>query len=168
MKSSLIKYWQGLQPRERLFLGIGLVFVAFLLFYQFLWSPWHSAVNYMEEALVDHRKNLVWMRQQSSLLNENGGITSVVPVQGSGQSLMSVIEKTAGATGVKGAIQQLSPRKNNTQVSVVLEQVSFNKWVRWVDSLQSSYGVSIAQLSAEREDDKPDVAEIRVTFERIQ
>lgn len=166
MKDSLMKYWSGLEPRERVVLTVGAALVGLLLFYQFLWAPWHKAINYMEAALIDHRKNLVWIQQQSSLLDESGDYVGVEKVRGAEESLMSVIEKSAGTTGVRDAIQQLSPRQNNTQVSVVLEEVSFNKWVRWIDTLQSVYGVSVNQLSAERENDKPDVAEIRVTFER--
>jgi type II secretory pathway component PulM len=166
MKNWIADYWRGLQSREKLILSFGLVFVCVVFFYQFIWAPWHNAINYMEEALINHRKNLVWMRQQSTMLDESGGKITVERVRGAEESLMSVIEKTAGATGVREAIQQLSPRENNSQVSVVLEGVSFNNWLRWVDSLQSTYGVSVYELSAERESGKADIAEIRVTFER--
>ena len=166
MQKYLEKYWSGLVPRERQTLGLGAAVVGLLLFYQFLWAPWHSAIEYMQTALIDHRKNLVWIQQQSELLADNGVIVTEGNVRGAEDSLMSVIEKSAGATGVRDAIQQLMPRQNNSQVSVVLQGVSFNKWVQWVDSLQSAYGVSVSELSAERDEKKPDIADIRVTFER--
>ena len=157
--------WQGFQPRERWVLALGVLFCLGLLFHQLIWAPWQNAINFMEQALVGHRTNLTWMRQQAQLLDGSGAAVTQKTLKGRDQSLMSVIEQSARKAGVQGAIQQLVPREQNTQVSVVLEGASFNNWVRWVDALQSEYGVKIAQLGAERED-KPDKAEIRVTFYR--
>jgi general secretion pathway protein M len=162
---SLSKYWQGLQPRERWMLGGGGVFCIALIAHQLVWQPWQNAIDYMEEALIGHRVNLVWMQQYAEQI-ETGNVSSQVrAIRGRDQSLMSIIEQSAKTAGVRESIQQLMPRENNTQVSVVLEEASFNKWVAWVDILQNQYGVTITQLNAERED-KPDQAEIRVTFTR--
>lgn len=165
MKQTVINYWNQLQQRERWILGAGVVFVTALLLYQFIWAPWHKAINFMQEALVGHRSNVAWMQKTTEMMSDSGGVAQARRVRGQDQSLMSVIEQTARSTGVRDSIQQITPRENNTQVSVVLENTSFNKWVRWADILQSQYGVKVLQLSAEREE-KPDTAEIRVIFAR--
>jgi general secretion pathway protein M len=146
-------------------LGGGGVFCVVLIVHQLIWQPWQNAIDFMEEALVGHHKNLVWMQQHAEQVKGSSVSNPVQAVRGRDQSLMSIIEQSARAAGVRESIQQLMPRENNTQVSVVLEQASFNKWVAWVDILQNQYGVTITQLNAERED-KPDQAEIRVTFSR--
>ena len=165
MREAVEKFWHDLQPREKWLVGGGAVFCITLLFHQLLWKPWQDSLDFMEEALVGHRTNLAWMQQQAEQLKNGGALPEARGTQGRNQSLMSIIEQSARAAGVRESIQQLMPRENNTQVSVVLEGASFNKWVTWIDMLQNQYGVTISQLNAERED-KPDVAEIRVTFAR--
>ncbi len=167
MMNTVKNWWVSLQSRERLILILGSVFVTLLLFYQLIWMPWHRAINNMQGYLERYRTNLVWMQQQGELLKQNGGITPTVAVKGSDQSLMAVVQQTAKANGVSKMIKQMNPRLEGAQVSVVLEETSFSQWVRWVDSLQSDYGVTIVQLAAERESGKPDMAEeVRVTFTR--
>lgn len=165
MFETFLKNWRQLQPRERLILGWGGLLVIGILGYALVLQPWHAALAHMERVLPSKRADLVWMRQQSELLKQ-GGVSNVQKLKGENQSLMAVVEQTAKASGVRSAIQQMVPRENNQEVSVVLEDVSFNNWVRWVDTLQNQYGVAIKQLTADREDDQADRAEIRLTFIR--
>jgi len=79
---------------------------------------------------------------------------------------LAVIEKTAKTAKVKKAIQQMVPGKNRNEVRVVLEEANFNLWVQWVDVLFKQYNVQIKQVTAERDDDAPNIAEIRMTLER--
>ena len=163
---ALKKYWAGLQPRERLILGGGGVIVALILFYALIWQPWHKSISNMEAALPPMRSNLVWMRQQAEMLASDGGQGANQSYAGADQSLLSVVEQSASKARVNGAIQQLVPSQNGNEVRVVLDGVNFNQWVRWVDDLFKRYGVNIKQVTAERDEDKPNVAEVRVTFIR--
>jgi general secretion pathway protein M len=167
VKKIILDYWQQLQARERLVLAWGGLAVGLILFYALLWQPWHKAIDHMEAALPALRSNLVWMRQQSELIKSGVTTSSSANLKGRGQSLLSVIEQTAKATSVRDAIQQMVPGQSDGEVRVVLEEVSFNNWVNWVDLLFRQYGVNIKQVSAERDDDQPNIAEIRMTFERL-
>lgn len=166
MKQSIMTWWKGLLPRERWVLLFGAGLVGLILFYQIIWFPWHHAIGQMQESIVNHRKDLVWMRQQAEFLKKSGGVPPRQDAQGANASLMSILESTAKKSAVRDAIQQLVPRQNNQQVAVVLEGVSFNRWVSWIDNLETNYGVTIIELDAERDSEKPDTAEIRVTFSR--
>lgn len=166
MQKTFLDFWQKLQPRERIVLGVGAVLVSCILFYSLIWFPWHRAINNMQNALPEKRSDLVWMRQQAELISQPGSIASKATLKGEGQSLMAIIEQTAKSGGVRDSIQQMVPRQNSKEVSVVLEDASFNKWVAWVDILYKDYAVHIKQLSAERDGEKSDSADIRVTFER--
>lgn len=163
---ALKKYWAGLQSRERLILGGGGVIVALILFYVLIWQPWHKSISKMETALPPMRSNLVWMRQQAEMLANDGGQSANQSYVGADQSLLSVVEQSASKASVNGAIQQLVPSQNGTEVRVVLDGVNFNQWVRWIDDLFKRYGVNIKQVTAERDEDKPNIAEVRVTFTR--
>ncbi|NNC98719.1 MAG: type II secretion system protein M [Gammaproteobacteria bacterium] len=165
MQKLFLEHWRKLQPREQKILGGGVLLVGLMLFYAVIWLPWHRAIDHMETVLPFKRADLVWMRQQAALLKEGGPISKAA-IKGENQSLLAVVEQTARASGVRDSIKQLVPRQNNQEVSVVLEAASFNRWVRWVDVLSTQYAVNIKQLSAERDSDVPDNAEIRVTFAR--
>lgn len=165
MQEEIQKYWRNLQARERQMLLWGGLIIAAIIFYVFIWQPWSKAVTHMETVLPLKRAELVWMRQQQDMLN-SGNVVTTQEVKGQGESLMAVLEKTARNYGVRDTIKQLVPAKEGREVSVVLEGVSFNKWVRWVDNLASQYSVRAVQLTAEREESQPDTAEIRMTFSR--
>jgi len=166
MIDSLKQYWSGLQARERMFLSWGGVAVALILFYIIIWRPWHIAIDAMEESIQPLRENLTWMRQQSEQIKSAGGANLRHQVKGADQSLLSVIEQTAKRAKVTAAIQQMVPNREKNEVRVVLDGANFNQWVRWIDDLFKQYGVDIKQVTAERDEDKPNIAEIRLTFVR--
>lgn len=165
MSDAIKNYWEQLEPRERLVLSWGSVVVALIIFYSFLWQPWHKAIDEMEESIQTMRADLVWVRQHADIL-ANGGKGLEQKFQGSEQSLLSVIESTAKKGNVRKAIQQMVPSKDSGQVRVVLEDANFNHWVKWIDLLVNKYGVNVLDASVERNDDKANVVEVRMTFVR--
>jgi len=163
---SIKKYWADLQPRERLILSAGAVVVAMILSYALLLQPLYRALAHMELALPTLRSNLVWMRQTDQLLESGGNISLESTVEGANESLLSVVESTARNAKVRKSIQQMVPSRETNEVRVVLEDADFNQWLRWIDTLYKRNGVDIRQVTAERDDDQPNIAEIRVTFFR--
>ena len=163
---SLKKHWAELQPRERVILFLGSIAVSVILLYALLLQPLYKAIASMESALPALRSNLVWMRQTNELLEGGGNIAVNRSVQGGNESLLSVVESTARSANVRKSIQQMVPDKSTNEVRVVLEDANFNQWLLWIDNLYKRYGVDIRQVSADRDDDKPNIAEIRVTFFR--
>ena len=161
-----MNYWRQLEARERLVLGWGATLVTVILLYSLLWQPWHVALASMEQDIQTHLQNLVWMQQQAELLKGGAGQPAKSATQGSNESLLSIVEKTAKVNKVGQSIQQMVPSSNDSEVRVVLEEADFNQWLRWIDQLFKQYEVNIIQLSAERDDDAPNLAEIRITFRR--
>jgi general secretion pathway protein M len=164
--NELKQYWLNLQPRERMILACGGLAVAVILLYAQVFQPFYKAIAHMEQVLPGLRSNLVWMRQTDEMLERGGNVAVSQASTGSNESLLSVLESTARSAKIRESIQQLVPTKNNTEVRVVLEDADFNKWLLWVDTLYKKQGVDIRQVTAERDDDRPNIAEIRVTFFR--
>ena len=164
--SSIKKQWFSLQPRERLVLTIGALLVSFILFYALILKPWHRALDNMTASLPKMRENLVWMRTQSEALKTGTIERTSTNYQGGDQSLLSILEQTAKRAGVQKSIQQLVPGSEGSQVRVVMGDAEFNKWLAWIDVLYKQYGVDIEQVATEREDERPNVVEIRATFIR--
>jgi len=163
MSDAIKKYWLGLEQRERLILGVGGVVVALILIYALIWQPWHKSIASMHKSIQPMRSDLVWIRQHAEII-KNGGQTKD-SLKGQDQTLLSVIQTTAKRGQVDKAIKQMTPN-SDSEVRVVLEDVDFNKWVRWVDQLSLTYGVNIKQVKAERVEKKPNLAEVRLTLVR--
>ena len=79
-----------------------------------------------------------------------GGQTSTVNNAGEGQSLVAVLESVARANNLEGSIQQLTPGDSDNQVRLVLDNASFNSWVKWVSELEQKYGVIVESATVER------------------
>ena len=157
------KYWLGLEQREQLILGVGGVIVALILIYALIWQPWHKSIDSMHKSIQPMRSDLVWVRQHAEII-KNGGQTKD-NLKGQDQTLLSVIQTTAKKGKVDKAIKQMVPN-SESEVRVVLEDVDFNKWLRWVDELSLTYGVNVQQVKADRIEKKPNLAEVRLTFSR--
>ena len=166
MSNPVTKYWQSLEPRERVVLSLGATFVVIVLFYSQFWQPLQKSLDFMEQSVRSMRVNAVWVEQRSQEFKRGGATSSNTPKRGANQSLMSVVEQTASQARVRDSIQQIVPDQATGEVRVVLEGVQFNQWVLWIDNLYKNYGVDITQLNAEKDDDKPNVAEIRLSFVR--
>ena len=164
MSESIKKYWQQLESREQFILMGGGVIVVLILLYALIWQPWHKSIESMQKSIQTMRSDLVWVRQYAPIIKSGGqGVNK--NTKGSDQSLLSVIESTAKRGKVHTAIQQMTPSSEN-KVRVVLEDANFNHWVKWIEVLSAQYGVAVEQASADRNDDKPNVVEVRVTFVR--
>lgn len=147
-------------------LSYGAIIVAAILFYALIWQPWQASLSFMKESVSSMRTNAVWMEQRAADMTQGGSAATNKPSRGADQSLLAVVEQTANQAGVRKAIQQIVPNQQNGDVRVVLESADFNKWVQWIDNLYKNYGVDISQINAEKDDEKPNLAEIRVTFFR--
>ena len=166
MTEFLKSRWQQIEQRDRSILIWGSAVVALILFYALIWQPWHKAIAAMQGQIQPRRASLVWMEQQAELVRSGEFDNAAQSIRGADQSLMSVLEQTAKAAKVRESIQQMIPNSDKDEVRVVLEQANFNQWIKWIDVLFKQYGVGIKQMSAERDDDAPNIAEIRITFER--
>jgi type II secretory pathway component PulM len=162
----LKNHWLSLQSRERMVLGWGSLVVAIILLNALLFQPLYKAITHMQGVLPVLRSNLVWIRQTDQLLDRGGDLAVSQTFEGANQSLLSVLESTARRAKIRKSIQQMVPTQNNAEVRVVLENADFNQWLRWIDTLYKTNGIDIRQLTAERDDSMPNIAEIRVTFFR--
>lgn len=166
MVNQIKEYWASLQPRERHVLSWGALLVSVILFYALFWQPLQKSISFMEESVRDLRTSSVWVEQRAEEMQRETRPSPRPSSAAAGQSLLSMVETTANKARLGKAIQQMVPSKDGREVSVVLEEADFNQWVLWVDDLYKNYNVGMSQINAEKDDEKPNIAEIRVTFTR--
>ncbi len=170
LKQVLLSKWLELSSRERYIVAIGGVVAVLIFSYQLVFAPVLNASNVMQANIGSLRTNLVWLREQANSLpsaesGQSQSGTGQNNFEASDQSLVSILERTARSFQLDGSIQQLTPGDNPENVSVVMEDASFNAWVRWVSVLEQQYGVKVLNATVERQQ-APDMAEVRMEFVR--
>ena len=132
-----MEQWQKLNPREQNLVKVGAVFFGILVFYLAVWQPLNDKLALAEKRFAEQKESLVWLQQQSRLVQN--------VVAGGGNSnlnLNQLINSTSRQYGV--TISRYQPKNEDLQVWV--EDVPFNGFMQWLNTLVQQHGVVIRQL----------------------
>ena len=135
-----------LETRDRVAL-IGLaVFFGLLIIVAGIWQP---AVDYAARAEVSRNKQrelIEWMNSTAIQARATAG--SQTSARKSGQSLLTIVQRTAKIFGIKP--DKLQP-EGDDEVSVwFTEPVEFNSLFNWLEELQLKQGVVVRQISVDK------------------
>lgn len=156
-----MKAWfLGLAPRERLMVSGAAVVVLLLLVYLLVIEPLQQRRALLERGVVAQRELLTWMRDAVVPLRGN----TDAPANSRGQSLFAVVDRSARATVLAGALQRVQPEGQGS-VRVWFDDASFDDLVRWIATLQREHGVSVNALAVQRTD-TAGLVNARLTLER--
>ncbi|MEX0899964.1 MAG: type II secretion system protein M [Gammaproteobacteria bacterium] len=156
-----MKTWfLGLAPRERLLIGGAAGAVVLLLAYLLVVEPLQQRRAVLERGVVAQRELLAWMRDAVVPLRGN----TSAPADSRGQSLFAVVDRSARATVLAGALQRVQP-EGQGNVRVWFNDAPFDDLVRWIATLQREHGITVNTLSVERVD-TAGLVNARVTLER--
>ena len=158
-----MKAWfDALAPRERIMVSIAVVVVALLLVYAAAWSPLASSVTSLRESVDEQQSLKQWMQQSAAEVNRLR--STVGGGAGDRRSLLAVVDQTSKQSQLAPAVKRIEP-DGQELVRVSLEQVAFDDLVTWLGNLQRSFGVSVADVSIERQADSGRV-NVRLTLKR--
>ena len=137
MKQKILIWWSGLQQREQQLVLVAGAAVMIGAFYWLLWQPLHQARAQQQQNLQLAKQQLTMLQQAIPQLQAAGN----EGVKRSG-SLSQVISSSARSEGIK--VSRMQPQ--NDQLSLVLEDVSFDKLLSWLHALQYQHGVKLVNL----------------------
>jgi len=156
-----VREWlDGRSERERqlVYLAAGVACVALL--FVVLVLPFR-ALNHRMEARVDKKSSdLAWMRQVAPQLS---AAAASLHLQGTGESLVVVVNRTARQAGLGAALRDQSP-DGKQGLRLRLESAPFDAMVTWLASLQQQYGVSIDAATVDGA--KPGLVNASLTLSR--
>jgi general secretion pathway protein M len=157
-----VKEWfTGLAPRERAMVSIAAVVVVLALVYAVAWGPLASSVNRLQQSVEEQQALKQWMQQSAAEVNQLRGAAGASDDH---RSLLAVVDQTSKQSQLGPAVKRIEP-DGQELVRVSLEQASFDDMVTWLGSLQRSYGVSVADVSIDRQADSGRV-NARITLKR--
>jgi general secretion pathway protein M len=149
-KAQQYKTWfYSLNQRERLALQVLGVFLGLLFFYFGIWRPIDSYRAEAEREYQSQAELYEWMQVNESLARQRQGIpeqNSVASVDSS--SILATVDNTAQLHNIM--LQRYEPSQDNG-VRIWLENTSFNDLIVWLNELHTEKGISIQELSIQKE-----------------
>ena len=155
------EWFNGLAPRERIMVSLAAAVVVLALVYVAAWSPLSSSVVRLEQSVEEQQNLKQWMQQSAAeveRLRKTAGA-------GDHRSLLAVVDQTSKQSQLAPAVKRVEP-DGQELVRVTLEQASFDDVVTWLGNLQQRFGVSVADVSIDRQADSGRV-NVRLTLKRI-
>lgn len=158
----LMNYLNQLGPRERMLvlaLG-GVVLVAAL--YLFIWEPIGDRAERLDAQVAAQRDLVQWM-QKAAIEIKNAQKTQTRPAGRGGESLLSLVDRTAKSADLAEALKRVEPEGAN-RVRVWLELANFDDLVAWLSQVQRDYGLRIDTAVIDR-DPSPGRVNARLVFQ---
>lgn len=141
-------WWSGLADRERLALSLGSAVLALAVAYLTVWEPLNQARARRVAELDEARAIAVLLETLAAEVQRARGAGSAI--QGAGQSLLAVVDQSRKASALTKPPSRLQPEGEAT-VRIWLEDVPFDALLRWLNDLQTRYGVRVDNADIERE-----------------
>lgn len=155
------EWFDGLAPRERLMVSAAAVVVVLALIYVAAWSPLVSSVTRLQQSVEEQQALKRWMQQSAAEVNRLRGAGGAAADH---RSLLAVVDQTSKQSQLGPAVKRIEP-DGQELVRVALEQASFDDVIGWLATLQRNFGVSVADLSIDRQADSGRV-NARITLKR--
>lgn len=144
MKDQLKEWWDGLAPRERIYLGAGAFAVIVMLAYTMIWAPLSSNVSSLRASVAKQHEDLQWMRQAAPKLEQLQ--RSSPGNAGAGRSMLAVVDRNITEAGLKGALQRMEPDGRNG-VKIWLSGGAFDSLITMLGELEQNNGIQASSLS---------------------
>lgn len=144
LKAVREQYWTTRPAHERrLLLAVGAVVLPFLA-YALLWRPAHQEVAKLQLLLPAQRIQAASMQQWAKEIDElrhRPAIAVLAP-----NALRAGVEESAVRHQVRAAINSIEVQEPNG-VRVVIDAMSFARWLDWLRSLQQEQHIRVESLA---------------------
>jgi general secretion pathway protein M len=141
-------WWEALSLRERGLVAGGVLLTLVLLFHLLFWEPFQTHYRRLQRSVAELRADLAWMQQAAQEIGRLGGAGEARPTD-DGRSLLTLVDQTARAAGLGGALKQVAPQGVD-QLSAQLDAVDFNQLIAWLGELERDHFIAIVNLSVDR------------------
>ncbi|HJX18565.1 MAG TPA: type II secretion system protein M [Acidiferrobacterales bacterium] len=139
----LREQWNKLAPRERRLATAGGIVVGITLLYMLFWLPVQKELARLRVSVPEERTQLQRMRSQAAVIKPLRARSGAKPAAG---TLLSVVEQTASARGMRGFITRMEASGGNG-VQLTLDAVPFNSLLSWLADLQDSHSLLVESTS---------------------
>jgi len=132
-------WFEALEPRERLFVGIGTIVVAIAVFWGLVWMPLDKGHRDLQDRVSTWERSLAELKPLVSQPQPAGG-GQTRPSAGLAQSPVIIIDTTLRNRSL-GQPKRSQPTPNGIRVE--FENVAFDDLVLWLGDLSNQYGMEV-------------------------
>ena len=132
-------WFESLDPRERLFVSVGVSIVAVAILWGAIWAPLDRGHRELQQRVATWEQSLAELRPLASMPQPQGG-SRPASAAGSAQSPVVIVDSTIRSHGL-GQPKRSQPTPNGIRVE--FENVAFDKLVVWLGDLSHQYGMEV-------------------------
>lgn len=140
--------YEALQPREQMLVGIAAVLVVIALLHAAIWQPIVKRHRTLVDELDTARS--IATRLAQAEVEVRVAAPQSAPIVGSDVSLLTAVDQATKNGTLSKPPARLQPDGEN-QARIWFEEVEFDVLLRWMNELQSRYGVRIEVADIERQ-----------------
>ena len=135
-----MRHWfESLEPRERLFVGIGAFVIVIAVFWGLIWAPLASGHRELEESVSTWQRSLAELRPLVTMPQPAAGVRPGADIQAN-QSPVVIVDATLRNRSL-GQPKRSQPTANGIRVE--FENVPFDDLVLWLGDLSSQYAMDV-------------------------
>lgn len=135
-----MKHWfESLEPRERLFVALGVAIVGLAIFWGLIWAPLDKGHRELQESVSNWQRSLAELRPLVAMPQPPEG-TRQQPVVSANQSPVVIVDTTLRIRSL-GQPKRSQPTPNGIRVE--FENVPFDDLVLWLGDLSSQYAMEV-------------------------
>lgn len=156
------EWFAGLAPRERLMVGACAIFVVFAILYYGIWNSLANAHHKREKALAESRAlatRLEVIGAEAMKARRSGG-----GAVNRSMSLLSAVDQSSKSGTLSKPPSRLQP-EGDAEVRVWLEDVNFDGVLRWINELETRYGVMVQTVDIDQQS-SPGLVNARLSLVR--
>ncbi len=141
-------YYLGLAAREQLAVRLLIIFLAVIIIVFGMLIPAGNFQHRAEQQYLNSMENLEWMQQHKTLVASS---TEQRAARDPGQSLLGIANSSS--KGFQISFKRYEPVGDNG-LSLWMENIAFNNMIRWLERLDKRHGISVQEISVERQQNK--------------
>lgn len=134
-------WFESLESRERLFVGLGALIVAVALIYILVWAPLDKNHDSMATSVDDWQRSLAELRPLKRLA-QSGEQTASPGKTTAQQAPIIVVDQTLRSRGLEQFRRRSQPTSSNG-IRVEFENVAFDDLVLWLGDLSDQHSMHV-------------------------
>ncbi len=133
-------WFNSLEAREQLFVGVGAVVVLVALIYVLAWSPLDRKRDQAASSVANWQQSLAELRPLKGLVQDSDAVR---PGAGAAQrSPIIIVDQTLRSRGLEQYRRRSQPTSSNG-IRVEFENVAFDDLVLWLGDLADQYAMHV-------------------------
>lgn len=133
-------WFENLETREQLFVGIGGLVVAAIVLWGLLWLPLDKGHRNMQASVADWQRSLAELRAIGATA-QAGDTTSGSRRVSTSESPVVIVDRTLRERSLNNTVKRQQPTPNGVRVE--FENVAFDQLVVWLGDLNTRHSMEV-------------------------